>query len=208
MSSLGYFAARSDHEAVIQFLLASTDVRIFESYSVVGRELREFRSFAELVDAFGIGLDPKGYGASAILQLWSPSVEATLRIERIELDPTCCDGETFRFRLDGAGLIQLCLGGLCGKVVTKSHYAHFSEAGARRWEKEGGIDWTALKRLSNRIQYHIRNRLAIARVAGRPVLPEACRYARSGYELKETAYATFAYQLSDADSTPTSGGGL
>ena len=47
------------------------------------------------------------------------------------------------------------------------------------------MDWQALERLSERVRNHIRRRLAVARVPGRPVLPEAYKLARSGYALKE-----------------------
>lgn len=60
------------------------------------------------------------------------------------------------------------------------------------------MDWGALKGLSNKIQYHIRNRLSVTRVPGRPVLAEAYGYARSGYALKEDAASPNTYPLPDA----------
>jgi len=72
MANLDFFATRTDHEALIRFLFGSTNIRIFESYSESGRELREFRSFEELTAAFDVGADLAGSGSAVLLQLWSP----------------------------------------------------------------------------------------------------------------------------------------
>lgn len=195
MANLDYFATRADHEAVVGFLFASTDVRMFESYSEFGQELREFRSFEELASSYEVGADPNGHGVAVLLQLWSPSVEPGPRIERIALNPEKCRGHTFRYRIEGWGLVQLWLGGLHGRIVTKSHFGHNSEARARKWGHSEGVDWIALKSLSNKIQYHIRSRLSVARAPGRPVLAEAYGYARSGYAIKDDAASSITYQL-------------
>lgn len=197
MANLDFFATRADHEAVVRFLFASTDIRVFESYSEYDRELREFRSFEGLAAAYDVGADPYGHGFAVLLQLWSPSVEPGPQIERIKLDPRRCEGHTFRYNIEGWGLIQLYLGGTHGRTITSSHYGHNSEARARKWGHSEGVDWAALKSLSNKIQYHIRGRLALARVPGRPVLAEAYGYARSGYALKETAASLDSYRLPD-----------
>lgn len=116
---------------------------------------------------------------------------------RITLDSGPCEGHSFRYRIDGGVLIQLCFGGISGRTITKSHYGHFSEARARKWGRSAGVDWAVLKSLSNKIQHHIRNRSAVARVSGRPVLAEAYGYAQSGYDLKEAASSRTGYQLPD-----------
>jgi hypothetical protein len=62
-----------------------------------------------------------------------------------------------------------------------------------------GVNWESLKTLSNRIQYHIRKRLAVAKVPGCPVLPQAHELARSGYALKLAAQTPWAYELQPDD---------
>ena len=118
-----------------------------------------------------------------------------LKITRIALRPETCAGHTFRYRIDGGALIQLYLGGVHERVVTKSHFGHFSEIGARKWSLDDGVNWQELKTLSNKIQYHIRKRLAIAKVPGCPVLPQALELARSGYALKLAAQTPWQYSL-------------
>jgi hypothetical protein len=202
-ANLDFFAAESDHRAVLDFLFSSTDVRVFESYSEYGADLREFRSTDELAAAFPIGIDRHGNGNAVLLQLWSPSVMSELTITRFSLDPKACKGHTFRHRIDGGALMQLYLGGVHERVVTESHFGHQSQARAQAWEVDRGINWDNLKKLSNRIQYHIRKRLSVAKARACPVLPQACELARSGYELKPAAQTPWAYEL-EADSGPGS----
>jgi hypothetical protein len=193
--NLDFFAAETDQRAVLDFLFSSTDVRVFETYSEYGAELREFRSTEELAEAFPLGTDPYGNGAVFTLALWSPSVMRELAIERFALDPAHCNGHTFRHQINGGGLMQLYLGGVCERVVTKSHFGHGSQVRARACAVDDGVNWEALKTLSNRIQYHIRKRLAAGKVPGRPVLPQALDLARAGYALKLATQTPWAFEL-------------
>jgi hypothetical protein len=176
MANLDFFAVRSDLKNVIDFVFANTDIRVFEAYSAFGQDLREFHSFDELEAKYEVGRDPHGNGFAVRLELWSPSVESGPQIRRIELDPRRCQGHTFRYCLDGWSCIQLYLGGIHDRVITRSHYGHNSEVRARALGcRNRTVDWSVLKTLSRKIQYHIRGRLAVARVPGRPILAEIQR---------------------------------
>ena len=194
-ANLDFFAAETDQRAVLDFLFSSTDVRVFESYSKFDADLREFHSTDELAAVFPLGTDQHGNGHAILLQLWSPSVMSELTIERFALNPAACDGHTFRHRIEGGGLMQMYLGGICGQVVTMSHYGHQSRVRAKKWDMDQGVDWESLKTLSNRIQYHIRKRLAAGKVPGRPVLPQALVLARSGYSLKMATQTPWQFEL-------------
>lgn len=194
-ANLDFFATEADLRAVLDFLFSSTDVRVFESYSEYSADLREFRSTDELAAVFPIGSDPHGNGYAVLLQLWSPSVMRELSIQRFALDPAHCNGHTFRHRIEGVALIQLYLGGVCGQVVTKSHYGHQSQVRAQAWHREDGVNWEALRALSARIQYHIRSRLAAGKAGSRPVLTQAVELAQAGYALKDATQCPQAYPL-------------
>jgi hypothetical protein len=194
-ANLGFFAAESDQRAVLDFLFSSTDVRVFESYSEYDADLREFCSTDELVAVFPIGIDRQGNGTAVLLQLWSPSVMSELSIERFALDPAACNGHTFRHRIEGGALMQLYFGGVHERVITKSHFGHQSQIRAQKWDMDQGINWEPLRTMSNRIQYHIRKRLGVAKVPGCPVLPQAYELARSGYALKLAAQTPWSYEL-------------
>lgn len=195
MANLDFFAARSDVQRLIEYLLSETDVRIFESYSEPEKEIREFRSFDELSLAFDIGGDKHGNGSAALLQLFSPSVMNELVIERINLDPKFCDGKTFRFKVSGYALIQLYPGGVHKEVLTISHFGHNSESRAREWGYTSGVNWDAMKKLSSQIQYHIRKRLAVTKAGPCPVLPEALTLVKSGLKLKYSAGTSWEYSI-------------
>jgi hypothetical protein len=195
VANLNFFAATDDQRLLIEFLFLSTDVRIFESYSEYDQELREFRSFLELASAFPIGVDRFGNGHAVLLQLWSPTVMSELTITRFALDSDACGGHRFRHRIDGGGLLQLYLGGVHEQIVTQSHLGHQSRTRAENWDVHHGVNWDSLKKLSNRIQYHVRKRLAVAKVPGCPVLPQAYELARQGYALKLAAQTPWQYEL-------------
>jgi hypothetical protein len=194
-ANLDFFAAEADQRAVLDFLFSSTDVRVFESYSEPDAGLREFPSIDDLDVAFPIGSDPHGNGHAILLQLWSPSVMRDLSIRRFKLDPAHCNGHTFRHNIEGGGLMQLYFGGICDRVVTKSHFGHQSQVRAKAWEVDDGVNWAALKTLSNRIQYHVRKRLAAGKAGSMPVLPAALSLARAGYALKLATETPWAYEL-------------
>jgi hypothetical protein len=195
MANLDFFAAEQDQREVLDFLFSSTDVRVFESYSEYSQNLREFTSTTELANAFPLGHDLHGNSAAVLLQLWSPSVMSELAIKRIALDSKACNGHTFRYCIEGGGLMQLYFGGLCGEVITKSHFGHQSQVRAKKWNVDRGVDWDSLKNLSNRIQHQIRKRLMVFKVPGRPVLSQASTLARAGYSLKEAVQTPWAYEL-------------
>ena len=182
-ANIDFFAVEADQRVVLDFIFAETDLRVFESYSVPDSELREFKTTDELAEALELGLDPKGNGCAVLLQLWSPSVMRTPDIVRINLNPEVCNGSTFRYCIEGGGLIQLYLGGLCAQTITRSHLGPQSQIRAEAWGVADGVDWPELKVLSNRIQYHFRKRLAKTKSGSSLVLPQAVEYTRRGYVL-------------------------
>ena len=116
-------------------------------------------------------------------------------IERFVLDPRRCKGHTFRHCIEGGGLMQLYLAGVCGPVITKSHFGHQSQVRAHACGVDQGVNWEALKKVSNCIQYHLRKRLAVGRGFGRPVLEQAFQLAQAGYALKESIGSRWHYEL-------------
>jgi len=206
-ANVDFFAAKDDQRAVLDFLFSATDVRVFESFSELDSELREFSSTDDLAAALPLGSDPHGHGSAILLQLWSASVMRDLSIRRFSLDPTFCNGHTFRHTIEGGGLMQLYFGGVCERVLTMSHFGHQSQARAKAWELDDGVDWASLQALSNRIQYHLRRRLPTGKAgAGKagsvPVLPEALGLAHDGYALKVSIETPWAYELQPGPASP------
>jgi hypothetical protein len=196
MPGIYFFAVREDLRQVLDFIFAETDFHVLEHSSEYEQPLREFASFDQLDAICKVGQDKFGNG-SKWLSLWSPSVIRNRPVRRIKLNPEFCDGFTFRYTMDGAGVAVLMMGGVHGRIVTRSHFNHFSREGAAKWGKAGGIDWKSFFRLSNRIRYHISKRLEVAHLPGISVLPAAYKLYLKGYKLKPAAGATATYWLGE-----------
>lgn len=194
MARLDFFAIRTDQIALLEFLFAETDIRVLEHSSRRDRDLREFSTAGQIDEAFSLGSDAHGNGFGAALALWSPSVMPQMQIRRIDFDRRYVPDARFRYEPTGAGLMQLYLGGIKDRVVTKSHFGHFNQAGARKWGLDARIDWFAFKTLSNRIQYRVR-KLSVAKAKSLPVLPGAFELAKSGYALKQAYQTPWQYKL-------------
>lgn len=177
MASLDFYALSGDLRNLFAFLFAETNIVVFELSSEFERDPRQFKSLTELETVFTFGAYRAGH-----LQLWSPSVMVRPVIRRVELK---VPGHSFRYVVEGAGLIQLYLDGQRDGVLYHTHFGHWSEAGARQrsLHPADDCDWGALAKLSGRIQRQIRGRLCAARLYARPILHEAFGSVQSGLGL-------------------------
>lgn len=178
MANLDFYALAEDLRDLIRFVFSKTDVVIYELSSQFDCEVRQFRSVAELETVVQLG----SYRAGN-LQLWSPSVMAQPVIRRITL--TGVPGHTFRFAVEGAGLMQLYLDGIRDGVIYHSHFGHWNEAGARQRSihPPDDCDWSSLKKLSGRIQRHICGR-GVAKLHSRPLLQQCFAAVQQGNGLE------------------------
>jgi hypothetical protein len=176
MANLDFYALGDDLRDLIRFIFAETDIVIYEHSSEFDREVRHFRSLSELETVFQLG----SYRAGN-LQLWSPLVMARPVLRRFELK---VPGHSFRYAVEGAGLIQLYLDGVRDGIVYHTHYGHWNEAGARQRSIHSAddCDWSALAKLSGRIQRHIR-KLSTGKLYARPVLYHAFIAVQQGHGL-------------------------
>jgi len=179
MPNLDFYAVAADFDAVLEYVFAKSECRVFESYSAFDSELIEFSSADMLKEKFRIGQCTSDT-PSTLLQLVVPGASTFYRIRRIDLLPEKCRGHTFRYTIEGWGLIQLYLGGIGPRGVVASHTNHNSEARARAWqatcpemESTGAWDWTQVTAVSSAFNRYIRNKLAVNKLGSRPVLPAA-----------------------------------
>lgn len=175
MANLDFYASAEDQRDLLRFLFSETDIVIYELSSEFDQDVRVFRSLSEVEAVFHLG----DYRAGN-LQLWLPCVMASPVIRRIEL--TKVPGHSFRYAVEGAGLIQLYLDGVQDGIIYHTHYGHWNEAGARQRSIHSAddCDWQALVKLSGRIQRHIREKLASAKLYSRPVLRHALALVQQG----------------------------
>jgi hypothetical protein len=178
MANLDFYALGDDLRSLLAFLYAETDVVIYELSSRDNCELRSFHSVAELTKAFDLDTHTTTH-----LKLWSPSVMARPVIRRIE--PTRVLTPFFRYDIRGAGLMQFYLGGVQDGVIHHSHFGHWNEPRAKYLPEDlvSDCDWAALRRLSGKIQRHIRGKRATFKLHSRPVLHQAWEMVQQGYGL-------------------------
>jgi hypothetical protein len=186
MPNLDFYAAGLDFEPVLDFVFHRTGCRVFESYSEFDKEIREFKSAADLSQAYRIG-ECAHSSQSVLLQLVPPGADSLYRIKQIALKPS--NGRRFRFAIEGWGLIQLYLGGVGPSGLVPSHTNHNSEKRAVLWSHTNPElmspevwDWKQIVRTSSALNRYIRTKLAVTARSSRPVLPEAAKALATGTE--------------------------
>jgi hypothetical protein len=177
---LDFFGAREDLLALVDWIVAETDFRVYEN-SRIGAPCRRF------VEA------PDGVGRrSIVLALWSPSVTRSPGRKRLTLDPDAKGERLIRHELSGFGLAQLQLGATARRVVCLSSFDHNSRARAAKWNAVGGIAWPELARLGGRVSRYVKS-VAVAKAGTTLVLPGAAALAKKGLALKLHWTAPDAY---------------
>ena len=178
MANLDFYALAQDQSRLLDFIFSETDLMVYELSSEFDAKPRSFRSVAEIEKFYNLGVQN-----SARFQLWSPSVMEAPVCRRIEL--TGVANASFRYAVEGAGLIQLFFNGIESDLIYHSHYGHWSEAGARSRSKHPAddVDWKSLSRISGKIQRFIRNRLSVAKLFARPILPDAFETIEKNFSL-------------------------
>jgi hypothetical protein len=181
MPNCDFYALAPDCEAILDFVFSNRDWRLFEAYSRPDRELRTFTSVGAVTSALDLARE------GAHLMLYAPEMRGHVSPKRIDLYPGALGNATFRYSINGCGLIQLLFRAPVQGVLAASHTGHSSQNRAERWaptspedaEYVATWDWAAVTRMSGRLVRHLR-RLGAAKVGSRPVLPAAFEAQRNG----------------------------
>jgi hypothetical protein len=186
MASLDFYATVEDHDKLLTDVFGQGDVRVFESYSALDRDLTEFAGVNQILDALRQVGQPR---LSLLLQLWAPAASVNVEVVRI---PVSVPGYSHRYRIAGWGLMQLYLSKETDSDVHHSHFGHFNQRSAEKWSgtlpspnpgTAADWDWHRLQQISRRIQYRIRNTLSDVKIGSRPVLRGAERLMKGGHNL-------------------------
>ena len=162
--------------SVLDFIFASTDLRLFEAYSRIGQPIRSFDSLGQLLDA---SPDKDNHG-TLHLQAHSPLIFPGSIVKEINLLPSAGGGT--RYSIESPASIQILEAGwvqsAAGTFLDSSRVACFSEAGARQRSHYSSdsldlVDWKLLAATCGKIERHIRRNMAASRWAGRAVLQDA-----------------------------------
>lgn len=158
---------------VLEFVFDQTDCRVFESYSRPGHELREFTSLESLRESDFLEANHGRY----FLRLLSRTINCEPIVREFTLAKT---GQT-RQEVNGPGMFQIVEGHRLDTqdyALNWSTFGHWNEAGAKQRSNYSddqleAVDWKRMRKISGQIQRHIKNRLAVAKIRTRPVLPGA-----------------------------------
>lgn len=188
MANLDFYAAEQDVVQIASFLF-DNGFRPVESQSDVDRELREFACLEEMMAAYATEMTTPS--AMLLLQLWHPRCKGSVAIERVILDPKVAGPDHFVDYAQGWGLIMLELCGLQERGLQMSNMRVQSEKRARAFSDTCAKipppdqwDWQAVQRMSRMLAYHIRDRLAVAKVGSARVLPHAAQLTAGGIQLQ------------------------
>jgi hypothetical protein len=192
MARLAFFATKKDYLAIFDFLFRSTDCCLYELASEYEKPIRKYSTIAEVEQCFLSGRQP-GSILATHLRPWSPSAFSDPVIEKISLKPEKCQGHTFRYMFRGPGSVVFHFGGTTESEIIYSEYNHFDEPSPSAPKFDDGIDWPNFKKLSGKIQYHIRGRLALAKLPGHFVLPDAMEHAKQGFLLVRHRLLSWKY---------------
>ena len=180
MPNCDFYAAGEDIRFILEFVFEQPGWMLIENASEDDMPLRRFYSTAEVLTVYDRA------PATALLQLYAPEMRGPIMENRVIYRPGAVPGATGRTDARGWGLIQLYLAVADEQSIGLSHTNHNSEGRARAWEPHyaelGPVDawdWTAVTRVSRRLNYQIR-RAAVGRASGRVILPEAAARVSRG----------------------------
>jgi hypothetical protein len=181
MPNCDFYALAPDCAAVLEFVFSNLDWHLIEAYSEPDQKVRTFTSLEAVMSSFDCARQ------AAHLMLYAPEMRGYVAPKRIDLKPGALGNATFRYSIEGWGLIQVYLETPRRNELRASHTNHNSQKRAERWaptypENARHVatwDWAAVGRVSARLVRHIRG-LGAAKVGSRPVLPAALAAEQNG----------------------------
>ncbi|MBC5774981.1 hypothetical protein H8S95_12970 [Pontibacter sp. KCTC 32443] len=172
-----FYAFREDFEEIVRFIYGELGLSVFQSYSQPEKPLQEYGTAEQLLTELETGQN------QIQLALWKKSFGFDYRINKIDLNPKYCNGHTFRYRIDGWGLIHFQISGLTGERLETCSISHNTEKRATTWEstnpdigKVSEVNWEEVNKTSRKLKYLISKKLAKTRINEIDTLSQAKEY--------------------------------
>jgi hypothetical protein len=188
MPNCDFYATPEDHEHLLIWLFTDAACHVYELASDFEKPLKRFESAVEVMQQFERRY-PNGEPWQVRLNLYVLGAGPAFEPRRISLDPSACDGATFRYAAESWGLVQLYLSAQRADRLENSHTNHNSKTRAERWEPIRGVepgsaawDFARITAFSSRLNRQIKKR-AVATIGSRVVLAGALGVWQSGVSL-------------------------
>lgn len=99
---------------LIEFIFSDSKNELYESYSDMEKEIIRFSNSTEFEDYLLKGISSKVRNFT--FGIYNPGSKGKFYISKIELNPKYCNGNTYRYRIDGWAIIFIDL-----KLITNSN---------------------------------------------------------------------------------------
>lgn len=189
MPNCDFYANSEDHIDLLTWLFSEGTCHVYESYSDFETPLKRFFSSSEVIAQFDRQYATGEKWKNVHLQLHVTGAGPSLVPRRLSLNPTVCDGATYRYSAEGWGLVQLYLGGPTNKGLEDSHTNHNTQKRAEAWapsipsQSDVGLwDFKRITSFSSRLNRQVR-KLSVGKLGSRAVLPGALKLWQSGVSL-------------------------
>ena len=189
MPNCDFYAAGTDHKAVLEFILSQGNSDIYELSSRFDKKLRQFQSLAAFEEHFSIADWETGAAETIHLQLYPHGAGGSFSSRRIDLNPSRCAGATFRYEAQGWGLVQLYLEPPRNGWLGVSHTNHNSPQRAAAWSDTirdlgdpSAWNWQLVGSFSRCLNRFIHS-IAVAKAGSRVILPYAAELQKQGVQI-------------------------
>ena len=164
-----FYANQEDFREVLEFIFKKTDLRVFDSYSEYGQEMKEYFNAGEIDISNRLGL-----------AFWKKEFSQNFNIEKIDLDPKRCKGFTHRYKITGWGVIFLDGNNVEGNILRNSRFGVNTLKRALLWQlnyPEMGDpnlwDWAEIEKTMRKIKYGLSSKMSKNAINRSPVLSKA-----------------------------------
>lgn len=184
MAQLDFYANSSDVLEVIDYMFELSPMKLFEAYSRIDHEIREFKSSKDILASSHIEDNHGGI----FVRGWWETVTSNPFVKTVDLNPSI---GKYRQSLEGVGIFQLLQGrphDLADNALNLSRFTHWNEKGALQRANYSDndvleVNWAEFKSLSGKLHRHLRNQMFQAKLFKRPILKGAYSDLQNGSKL-------------------------
>ncbi len=186
MPNCDFYATDGDHELLLDYIFDESLVEVYELSSDFDKPLKQFHSTGEVMKEFDRTYTNGNKWSSLHLQLYVLGSSHKFKPTKVFYKNENCDKETFKYKAEGYGLIQLYLSVPDKGLLSNSHTNHNTKKRAETWarteieiEEVAAWDFDVITKYSSKLNRYIR-KLSVGKITSRPVLSNAYKLWNNG----------------------------